>query len=54
MYGPMMGDWGQMWLWMWQMQLVWVLPLLIVVALVAFTLRTRAGRSKMPGTPSGK
>ena len=50
-YGSMMENWGQMWQWMWQMQLVWVLPLLIVVALVAFIARTRIGGPKTP-TPS--
>jgi hypothetical protein len=53
-YGPMMGDWSQMWLWMWQMQLVWVLPLLIVVALVAYSVGARAGGPKTPSAPSGK
>ena len=47
-YGPMMENWGQMWQWMWQMQLAWVLPLLIMVALVAYMLGARAGGAGVP------
>ncbi len=47
-YGSMMENWGRMW----QMQLVWMLPLLITVALVAFILRTRVGGPKTPTTPT--
>jgi hypothetical protein len=48
----MMENWGQMWQGMWMMPLVWVLPLLITVALVAFILRTRIGGPKTPTTPT--
>jgi len=44
----MMENWGQMWQWMWQMQLAWVLPLLIMVALVAYMLGARAGGAGVP------